>query len=78
MQIDAPSEFVAAPDWYYNFEYGEEIARGYPGHEDLLTTGYFELDIAKRQSVIFSCSTEPLDPSTLDPGLRGRALATLQ
>ena len=66
MQIDAPSEFVAAPDWYYNFEYGEEIARGYPGHEDLLTTGYFELDIAKGQSVIFSCSTEPVDPSTLD------------
>ena len=54
MQIDAPSEFVAAPDWYYNFEYGEEIARGYPGHEDLLTTGYFELDIAKGQSVTSS------------------------
>ena len=61
-----PCEFVAAPDWYYNFEYAEEIDRGYPGHEDLLTTGYFETDIVKGQSVIFSCSTEEVDPATLE------------
>ena len=66
MQTNVPCEFVAAPDWYYNFEYAEEIDRGYPGHEDLLTTGYFETDIVKGQSVIFSCSTEEVDPATLE------------
>ena len=35
------AEFIAAPDWYYNFEYPQEIKRGYDGYEDLLTTGYF-------------------------------------
>lgn len=66
MQTNAKAEFVPAPDWYYNFEYLEEKERGYPYREDLLTTGYFELDIAKGESVIFSCSTEEIDPDTLE------------
>ena len=52
----ADAEFVAAPDWYYNFEYQQELARGYDGYEDLLTTGYFEMKIRKGESVIFSAS----------------------
>ena len=52
------AEFVAAPDWYYNFEYPKELARGYEGHEDLLTTGYFEFKIKKGESVIFSAATD--------------------
>ena len=44
LQTNRPdAEFVAAPDWYYGFEYPQELARGYDGYEDLLTTGYFEL-----------------------------------
>ncbi len=66
MQMNVPHEFVAAPDWYYNFEYAEEIERGYPGHEDLLTTGYFETEIAKGQSIVFSCSIEEADPLALE------------
>lgn len=58
-------EFVAAPDWYYNFEYRKELARGYEGHEDLLTPGYFEFDIKKGESVIFSAATEMM-PSPSD------------
>ena len=59
MQTDrADAEFVAAPDWYYGFEYQEELKRGYEGHEDLMTTGYFELKIKKGESVIFSASTD--------------------
>ena len=46
------AEFVAAPDWYYGFEYPEEIKRGYDGYEDLLTTGYFEMPIKKGESII--------------------------
>ncbi|MFI3318317.1 MAG: glycogen debranching enzyme N-terminal domain-containing protein [Rikenellaceae bacterium] len=53
-------EFVSAPDWYYDFEYQEELDRGYEGHEDLLTTGYFDLQIAKGESVVFSASTEEM------------------
>ena len=54
------AEFIPAPDWYYDFEYQQELKRGYEGHEDLLTTGYFELKIRKGESVIFSASTQEM------------------
>ncbi len=61
LQTNRPdAEFVAAPDWYYDFEYPQEALRGYESHEDLLTTGYFELDIKKGESVIFSASVEEM------------------
>lgn len=66
MQTDCKSEFVVAPDWYHDFEYIEEARRGYPAHEDLLTTGFFEADIAKGQSIIFSCSLKEMDPTKLE------------
>lgn len=60
------AEFVPAPDWYYNFEYAREIERGYEGDEDLLTAGYFELSLGRRQSVIFSASVEAIpDPAAI-------------
>ena len=61
MQTDCREcEFVAAPDWYYRFEYLEEKARGYPYEEDLLTPGYFEIDIRKGESVIFSAALDEM------------------
>ena len=54
------AEFVAAPDWYYGFEYPEEIKRGYDGYEDLMTTGYFEFSIKKGESIIFSASVDEM------------------
>ena len=64
LQTDkADAEFVAAPDWYYGFEYPEEIKRGYDGYEDLLTTGYFEMHIKKGESVIFSAATDEMATS---------------
>lgn len=61
LQTDrADAEFIPAPDWYYDFEYQQELKRGYEGYEDLLTTGYFELKIKKGESVIFSASTEEM------------------
>lgn len=67
MQLDKEdAEFIAAPDWYYNFEYRKELARGYEGHEDLLTTGYFEFKIKKGESVIFSAATDMMaSPETI-------------
>ncbi len=54
------AEFIPAPDWYYNFEYRQELERGYEGYEDLMTTGYFEADIKKGESIIFSASTDEM------------------
>ena len=54
------AEFIPGPDWYYGFEYSQELIRGREGHEDLLTTGYFEVEINKGESVIFSASTEEM------------------
>ena len=65
LQTDKAGEFVAAPDWFYNFEYSEEKRRGYPYQEDLMTTGFFELDIKKGESVIFSASTSREVPGSL-------------
>lgn len=61
LQTSKPgTEFVPAPDWYYNFEYQQDIARGYAGHEDLLTTGYFETELKKGESIIFSASLDEM------------------
>lgn len=66
MQLSRTSPFVAVPDWYMNFEYAMEAKRGYPCYEDLLTTGYFELELKQGQSVVFSASTEEANPEGLE------------
>ncbi|MFR9602815.1 MAG: glycogen debranching enzyme N-terminal domain-containing protein [Rikenellaceae bacterium] len=53
-------EYVPAPDWYCDFEYIQEVSRGYDGLEDLLTPGYFEVDLKFGESVIISVSTEEM------------------
>ncbi len=61
LQTSKPgTEFVPAPDWYYDFEYQNELDRGYEGHEDLLTTGYFEAELKKGESIIFSASLDEM------------------
>lgn len=61
LQTNRPdAEFIAAPDWYYDFEYPQEALRCYDSHEDLLTTGYFEVNIKKGDSVIFSASVDEM------------------
>lgn len=61
LQTSKPgTEFVPAPDWYYNFEYQQDLSRGYEGHEDLLTTGYFETELKKGESIIFSASLDEM------------------
>ena len=66
MQTNVDAEFLSSPGWYYNFEYAEEYKRGYPSHEDLLTTGCFETEITKNRSVIFSASLDMIDHTNLD------------
>ncbi len=40
-------DFVAEQDWFYNFEYPEELARGLDFREDLLKAGYFRVKLKK-------------------------------
>ncbi|HJQ98166.1 MAG TPA: amylo-alpha-1,6-glucosidase [Candidatus Polarisedimenticolaceae bacterium] len=35
------ARFVPSPDWYYRFEYAQELERGLPGLEDLFSHGVF-------------------------------------
>lgn len=65
MQFSKMVEFVPVPDWYYNVEYSKELERGNPFREDLLVPGYFELEIKKGESVIFSASTSEVLPGAL-------------
>jgi len=65
MQLNKQNEFVAAPDWYYNIEYLEELNRGYDYQEDLFIPGYFEVSLKKNESIIFSASTKEMIPATL-------------
>lgn len=66
MQTSSHATFIAAPHWHYNFEYLEEYERGYDCQEDLLTTGYFELELKPGQSVVFSASTQEQDPDKFE------------
>ena len=54
MQLNKKNEFHYTPDWYRNLEYPKEQERGYDSNEDLYVPGYFELDIKKGESVVFS------------------------
>jgi predicted glycogen debranching enzyme len=64
LQLNKKSEFVPAPDWYYNIEYIQERERGYDYQEDLYVPGYFEFEIKKGESVIFSAGLAEADPKT--------------
>lgn len=65
MQVSKKTEFIPAPDWYYNIEYIEEKARGYEYLEDLYVPGYFEVPIKKGESIILSASTSLINPKRL-------------
>lgn len=54
MQLDKKNKFHFNPDWYHGIEYPKEQERGYDFNEDLYVPGYFEVDIKKGESIIFS------------------------
>ena len=65
MQVSKKAEFIAIPDWYTGVEYIKEQHRGYDYKEDLFVPGYFEVDIEKGESIIFSASTSEIKPNGL-------------
>ena len=65
MQLSKKNEFVFQPDWWRGIEYPKEQERGYAGNEDLYVPGYFEVNIKKGESVIFSAGLDEADPKKL-------------
>ncbi len=65
LQFSKNPDYVHVPDWYYNIEYIREKARGYDCCEDLYVPGYFEMPIAKGESIYFSAGTEPVNPQMI-------------
>ena len=56
MQFSKKNTFVFQPDWYRGIEYTKEQERGYASNEDLYVPGYFEMNIKKDESIVFSAS----------------------
>ena len=65
MQLNKACEFHFQPDWYRGFEYPKEQERGYDFNEDLYVPGYFEVDIKKGESVVFSAGISEISPRKL-------------
>lgn len=65
IQFSKEPEYVHVPDWYYNIEYTHESLRGYDSTEDLYVPGFFEVAIAKGESIILSASTAEVNPTGL-------------
>ncbi|MBR6285078.1 MAG: glycogen debranching enzyme family protein [Muribaculaceae bacterium] len=65
MQLSHKPEFVFDPHWYKNIEYTKDQERGIPYSEDLYVPGYFQLDIRKGESVIFSAGVEEVNTRNL-------------
>lgn len=54
MQLSKKNEFHFMPYWYRGLEYPKEQERGYDFNEDLYVPGYFEVEIKKGESIVFS------------------------
>ncbi len=56
MQFSKKNTFVFEPNWYRGLEYPKEQERGYDANEDLYVPGYFEMNIKRGESIVFSAS----------------------
>ena len=65
MQFSKKNEFIFQPDWYRGVEYPKEQERGYASNEDLYVPGYFEVNIKKGESIVFSAATSSITTSTM-------------
>ena len=67
MQFSKKNEFHFQPDWYRGVEYPKEQERGYASNEDLYVPGYFEMEIKKGESIVFSAGTSEIKTRQLKP-----------
>ena len=65
MQLNKKCEFIFCPDWYRGIEYPKEQERGYDFNEDLYVPGYFEVDIKRGESIVFSAGISEISTRRL-------------
>lgn len=65
MQLNKKNEFHFMPDWYRGIEYPKEQERGYDFNEDLYVPGYFEVDIKRGESIVFSAGISEVNTRNL-------------
>ncbi len=65
MQLNKKNEFHFDPAWYRGIEYPKEQERGYDFNEDLYVPGYFEVDIKKGESIVFSAGVSEISTRKL-------------
>ncbi len=65
MQLSRKPKFVFEPHWNKGIEYFKDEERGIPYKEDLYVPGYFDIDINKGESLIFSAGTSEVKPRNL-------------
>lgn len=64
MQTSKQAEWKEEKNWYKGIEYKREMELGYEYSEDLYVPGYFEFNIRKGESVVFSAGVEELKTRT--------------
>jgi predicted glycogen debranching enzyme len=60
MQVSKKADWVFEPNWYHDLEYQRDLELGYNCVEDQYVPGYFEFNIKKGVSVVFSAGVEQL------------------
>lgn len=65
MQVNHKPKFVFAPHWYKGIEYIKDLERGIPYTEDLYVPGYFEVDMKKGDTIIFSAGVSEVNTRQL-------------
>lgn len=65
MQVNHKPKFVFDPHWYKSIEYIKDQERGIPYTEDLYVPGYFEVDMKKGDTIIFSAGVSEVNTRQL-------------
>jgi predicted glycogen debranching enzyme len=61
LQTSRKSDFTPSGLWYKNFQYAEEINRGFDGEEDLFLPGVIDIPVERKCTVILTvCLDQPL------------------
>lgn len=62
---DDPVTYEHQPSWFHNFEYEEELKRGYEGHEDLFNPGKLSVEVNNKE-IFLTIGIEEMDPADIE------------
>ncbi|MCL2245534.1 MAG: amylo-alpha-1,6-glucosidase [Lentimicrobiaceae bacterium] len=65
LQFNEPVAYSHAPVWFHDFEYEEELKRGYDGHEDLINLGKISVQVNHKE-IYLSIGAEPIAPDNIE------------